>query len=472
MVQNMTNWFEVDKEGFKALQLGKPKEYAVRELIQNALDEKITTCVINTSYSNKIATISVTDDGEGFKDIKDAYTLFADTYKRPDPSMRGRFNMGEKQAFAICRKAMIETTCGTIIFDKDGRHRKKTKRKIGTQVIIEINMTKDEYNRTLDFINTIISPEHIEMILNNAHLAHPVIANSFQATLNTELLKGKGFTSTMRKTLVTLYKPNDVAYLYEMGIPICKIECDYSIDVNQRVPMGIDRDKVSQAYIQDLYAEVLNNTYDEIVTEDNASSNWIRIATSDTRISKEVVETVINERYGDKVLIATVKDSLSIDDAKSEGYRIVYGSEMSKEEWNNIRQYNLLQSTSDKFGRGFCQCDEAKRTDEMLKVEHLAEKIAYEIIGIHINVRFLESKHKTPRATFGNNELVFYVSQLSKNFFDNPLDRHVLDLIIHELGHYGGHHTEIGYHNMLTKLGADMTLLALNDPEFFMDVVQ
>lgn len=36
------NWFEVDKEGLKSLQLGKPKTYVVRELIQNAIDEDIT----------------------------------------------------------------------------------------------------------------------------------------------------------------------------------------------------------------------------------------------------------------------------------------------------------------------------------------------------------------------------------------------------------------------------------------------
>ena len=33
------SWFEVSKDGLKKLQLGKPKHYAIRELLQNAMDE-------------------------------------------------------------------------------------------------------------------------------------------------------------------------------------------------------------------------------------------------------------------------------------------------------------------------------------------------------------------------------------------------------------------------------------------------
>ena len=88
-------WFEVDKEGFKALQLGKPKYHTVRELIQNAIDEKITKCVVVTSFNRGTVTISVEDDGPGFRNLKDAYTLFGATYKQANPELRGRFNLGE-----------------------------------------------------------------------------------------------------------------------------------------------------------------------------------------------------------------------------------------------------------------------------------------------------------------------------------------------------------------------------------------
>ena len=74
------NWFEVDRNGLKALQEGKPKTFIVRELLQNALDENITVCKLDVWWDAGVATISVEDDSpEGFRDLSDAYTLFKDT---------------------------------------------------------------------------------------------------------------------------------------------------------------------------------------------------------------------------------------------------------------------------------------------------------------------------------------------------------------------------------------------------------
>jgi len=36
MNKKTRSWFEVDKDGLKALQLGKPKSYISRELVANA----------------------------------------------------------------------------------------------------------------------------------------------------------------------------------------------------------------------------------------------------------------------------------------------------------------------------------------------------------------------------------------------------------------------------------------------------
>jgi hypothetical protein len=66
-------WFEVDKDGLKALQLGKPKSYIIRELVANAWDENITICKVESHNENGITTISVEDDSpEGFKDANSA----------------------------------------------------------------------------------------------------------------------------------------------------------------------------------------------------------------------------------------------------------------------------------------------------------------------------------------------------------------------------------------------------------------
>ena len=107
---NEKKWFEVSRKGLKQLQEGKPKEFVVRELIQNAWDEDISKCYVTIIQKDGTANILVEDDcPEGFKDITHAFTLFAPTCKRSDPQKRGRFNIGEKQVLAICRHAIVKT---------------------------------------------------------------------------------------------------------------------------------------------------------------------------------------------------------------------------------------------------------------------------------------------------------------------------------------------------------------------------
>jgi hypothetical protein len=145
------NWFEVDRQGLKELQLGKPKHYIARELVQNAWDEQTKTCKLEANYINGIVTLSVEDDNPlGFKDISDAFTLFRKTEKRKNPEQRGRFNLGEKQSFSICESAIVETTKGSILFDKDGRtEAPEQKRSKGSKVIVNFKATEQEFKELL-----------------------------------------------------------------------------------------------------------------------------------------------------------------------------------------------------------------------------------------------------------------------------------------------------------------------------------
>src|SRR3990167_3768319 len=141
------SWFEVSKDGLKNLQLRKPKHYVLRELVQNAWDEEITVCDVKAAWEKGIATLSVEDDSPvGFLHIEDAFTLFAPTRKQADPLKRGRFNLGEKQALAICEEATIQTTTGTVHFSKDGRVETKSSRSAGSKISVKLKMTKAEFD--------------------------------------------------------------------------------------------------------------------------------------------------------------------------------------------------------------------------------------------------------------------------------------------------------------------------------------
>lgn len=459
-----SNWFSVG-EGLKALNSGKPKAYILRELIQNAWDEETKKCEVISSFKSPFATFKVTDDSpEGFKDIRDSYTLFNHTDKRGDPTKRGRFNFGEKQAFSVCTEAKVVTTKGSVLFDKDGRHSSKSKTKCGTYVEIKVKMTKAEYDEVLSTISSYLVPEGIKFVVNGNIVPHKKPFESFKAKLKTELLSGDSFRPTTRVTSVHVHTEEN-ARLYEMGIPVTDIECQYSIDIQQKVPLGTDRDTVSPAYLKDVFAEVLNHTSDYIDTEDS-SEGWIRAGVSDERISGDALKDIIGKRFGDKVCVADSNDPNSIDDALSHGYNVVYGREMGKDEWANVKKHGLIKSSSELFGANFCSAEEVRPNEDQERAAEYARRIAKRCLGISVAVRFVRSK-ASECADYGSQILTFNLSRLGKGFFSPPVSVQTTDLIVHELGHEKGNHTEISYHKCITKMAGKLVEIALTEPDFF-----
>ena len=85
----MKNRFEVSTEGMRSLQLGREPWQLAKELISNAWDEKTTICRVTLkSLTTRTASLSIYDDGEGFTNIADAWTLMGHTPKRQNPTAR------------------------------------------------------------------------------------------------------------------------------------------------------------------------------------------------------------------------------------------------------------------------------------------------------------------------------------------------------------------------------------------------
>lgn len=467
MTGKKSNWFEVSKEGLKQLQLGKPKHYVARELIQNAWDEEIKVCKFNSEWKNGIAYLSVEDDSpEGFKNLRDAFTLFAPTSKRANPEKRGRFNLGEKQALAICEKAEIETTKGTVIFTKEGRTQSAKKRNAGSKVSVELKMTKTEYDEMLENVSNYLVSKSIEFLINGDKINYIKPHSSIRISLPTEIEENGVLKKTLRMSQVNILKTGKSQhYLYEMGIPVVETECHYDIDVQQKIPLSIDRDSVPHSYVVILYAEVLNEVYEEI-EESDSSQVWIREAMAHKRIKPEAVKVIVNKRYGDKVVVANPFDRNSIDDAIASGYRVITGNELSKEEWENIRGSEAMKSSSDLFGSRSAYSEPYDPDENMLKVEELAKKIAQKCFGISISVSFSKWDGNVA-AQYGDRQLSFNVKKLKKSFFNPWLSPQTLSVILHELGHEKGQHTEKEYHETLTKMAGELIMLALSDQEFF-----
>jgi hypothetical protein len=478
---NNKNWFEVDRKGLKELQEGKTKTFVVRELLQNAFDEDITSCKLYLSYNgyNK-ATIIVEDDSPvGFRDLTDAYTLFKKTYKREDAQKRGRFNLGEKQVFAICDSAEIITTIGGVRFDETGRTSLRKKRQAGSVITINLKMTVEELRECFEYAQQILFPVGIDytvtMSINNGEFfevkepKYVAPFKVFEATLKTEIEFDGAFRPTSRKTKVNLHKTNGKQLLYEMGIPVCEIECDYSIDVQQKVPLSADRDSVPTSYLRDLYAEVLNNVYDNI-NENIVSNSWIHEATSSNRITEKALETVITERYGDKVVVFNPNDPNANDEAVSRGYHLLKGSELGGDTWKNIKQFELLKSSTAMFGKTLVGYNPVHPTTNQQKVGEWCKKYFRDFFGLNLTVEFISSPKASTIADFefGGSYLRFNVPKINFKWVeDGIVGQQMLDLIVHEFGHQRGNHTEHSYHECLTKQAAWLTHKALKNPKYF-----
>jgi hypothetical protein len=114
---------------------------------------------------------------------------------------------------------------------------------------------------------------------------------------------------------------------------------------------------------------------------------------------------------------------------------------------------------------------------KMLAVAKYAQRTARRVLGIELDTKFMIAPTATLLASFSTIPpterdkekyvLTFYVDKLPAGFFDKPVSADTTAIIIHELGHYGGNHTEAGYHETMTNIGSALVMLALQEPSFF-----
>lgn len=476
-MNNKKLWFDVDRDGFRQLQSGKKKTFIINEICQNAFDENITYCKLDIkSISDyEIYIVIVDDSPEGFKDIRHAYTLFADTYKRRDADKRGRFNLGEKQIISICNSAKITTTTGEVSFDDRGRTESMDHTEKGTVVELFFSGSRKECQELIDHAKQLLIPPNIKFYLNDELIPSKPVYKVFEVSLMTQILTDNQMTTTRRKTAVNLVPSNGQSYIYEMGIPVQETDCQWHIDVQQKIPLCVDRETIPDYYLKDLYAEVLNNTHQD-VPEDHSSDLWVRTGMTDERIKKEPVLSILTKRFGDKFLFRST-DKHANEEAIINEYELVSNKDLSKEERDQIKQHGLYQSSSDVFDTtSIVNATKVRPTIKQSSFVNFAKRVAKEFLDIDVTVYFVEAKGSTTKADYcpSTRTLRYNLSYFEKYFFDT-LSWENIDLLIHELAHecenFGIHengpHINHDYHKTCTMLAGKLIMKALQDPSFF-----
>lgn len=473
------NKFEINSKGFAELQAGRPKWSFVRELISNAFDEKITICNVTiTKEGRKPAVIVVEDDGEGFRDLRDAYTLFAPTPKRSDPSVRGRFNLGEKEFAAIAKEMRIDTTTGGVHFIDGKRKRINKKREKGTVVTVRVNWSQSDIEEIDKMIRLIIVPDGVTFYyLKNTSsenesviITSPGWIDSTEAKLRTTLFSSGAMRPTTRTTVVDVYELHDEqesGWIHELGIPIQMIDCPYNIDVNQKVPMNANRDTVSDYYLKDIYALTLNMTADRL-DENDVSDTWVHTATEDELANEQTIKTVHDKRYKDAVLWSS--DATANERAREDGKEIIHSRYLSAAEKNRFKTVGLV-SASVNYGTSAIAADSILYkdwTDGMSKLNRLVEWMGQMLCGVGIVVRYIDEPRISSEASYANSTITFNLAKFGRKNTEPPYGSTVIGMIIHELAHRRGHeHYDKAYLNELYRLAGEAVVLALDDQETF-----
>lgn len=339
--------FEVDKEGLAKLLQRKGKEFAVAELVQNAWDENVTTVTVNLDWQegadpHALYLLEVEDDSpEGFSDLSHAYTLFADSKKKDDPTKRGRFNLGEKLVIAMCEKATIMTTKGMVNFLADGTRRMNDKAKTESGSVFRgfVELTPEEVKAVETLMFKLIAPDGIETKFNGLALPHRQPRHTFSISLRTERADAEGYLRpTTRKAEVQVFDrlADEKGMLYELGIPVVETEDSYHVNIGQKVPLNTDRDNVPPSYLRDVRAAVLNAIYNDL-DKDSATEQWVNDALEDESVLPEAVQAVVTHRYGDKVVTADPSDREAEKIAVSKGYTVIPAGAFSKGAWGAVK---------------------------------------------------------------------------------------------------------------------------------------
>jgi len=487
MNRSALSWFEIDKDGLAKILQKRGKSFALFELVANAWDTKARNVKVSLSplaNASKVQVIVEDDDPDGFKKITDAFTVFADSEKKKDATKRGRFNLGEKLVLALCEDAQIVTTTGTVSFDKEGRHTSRVKTEVGSIFDGVMRMTRAEYEEVLRDLRKLIVPEGIKTTVNGVELLPRKRLRGFEAVMPTEFSRADDpeqiLHRTIRSTTIEVYEPGpdeSEGMLYELGIPVVATGDRWHVNVMQKVPLNMDRDNVTPAFLTRLRTVVVNQMKDQL-TVDEANTALVREAAASPDATPEAVQKIMDLRFGEKRVAHDPTDPEANSRAVAEGYTLVYGGMMDKAEWKNAKLHGLIRPagqvtpTPKPYGEDGEQLKllaPEKWTVQMHRVAQYARWLALELMGAKITVSIASEVTWKYGATYGpvgvnGGQLTFNLGRLGYMFFNDGLTERLDALLIHEFGHhYELNHLDEKYHDALCTLGAKLARLNRDD---------
>ena len=468
-----TRRFEVSEAGMRELNAGRDPWDLVKELVQNSWDEApiATYCRVTVEPQSAGNTTLVTaeDNGPGFRNVADVFTLMGHTSKRLTATQRGRFNTGEKDVISVAIEAEVETVGQTVTFPSSGsRDSTPNQRRRGTVVKVLMPWDTKQSNELIGMLQCFRPPLNCRLFVNDVEVP-PRLATAVRAVSLPTVIQdapNQPLRTSERRSEIHLVEPYDPGrgrWIYELGIPVQTIDCPWDVDVMQKIPMSPPRNAVQEAYLNRIYAEVLNECHGSL-ERDEFGSQWVKRAIEHPRVGSEAVRSTVKGRYGSANAVFSTLDQDANRRASDNGYGVINPGGLSKKEIEAIKKHAGVKASDEVFPTPPQPLDDYEAepdSNQARFAEWVVEMAGYCDLSATVryfaepgNQRLADCSASTAKPILRFNE-----AQLGRAFFQPPYgSAEHLDLLLHELGHALADHSAIGHNefwgNGVSKAGA------------------
>ena len=362
----------------------------------------------------------------------------------------------------------------------------RARRNRGTEFMGIARITRAELAEIKTGLTKLIPPPGVTILINGEALRARTPLKTIEATLPTELADAEGvLRRSIRKTTVDIYEvlPGEIAMLYELGMPVVETGDKFHVNVGQKCPLNMERDNVTPGYLRDVRTLVVNAMHDQL-DETDANATFVNEALADENASPEAITKALDLKFSEKRAIRDPSDPEANMNLVSQGYTLISGSQLTKEQWANVKKHDAERTRpagqiaptkkalfspdgEDKW------VPREKWTPAMRAVVDYTIAVSRWLLDKPVAVTILSDITQGWAACFGGQGFVFNLGRLSKSFFEEcatgPTDE-LNRLIIHECGHGmpgGDNHLDAAYHEGLCKLGARLARLAIIKPQLF-----
>jgi len=438
--------FKIDAEGLRIQMLEVEPFRVVQEIVANGFDEnsaKNISVDFKRINANDVK-VTIINDGHEFEDKRDIYTLFKYSKKRQDTKQRGRFNLGEKQFFALAIRGYVETGFWHVEFTETKRRDTELVEKYDKVKVVGVFEWNGEVVRQILIqLHKLLVPNDKELLINGTLVRKRTLARTLKGELFTliENDEDKKLHRIKKMIDVELYElgDNEEPRLFEMGVPIQTLaeKINWDINITEKVPLPTGRNMVTDSYLKDLYGIILNGAVD-LIPDDDAGRVYVQIGMKSA--TKETAQAVLTKRYGDtEMFIKSTTDWTANEKVLDNGGDFLRTGDYDAEVRNRLQDYDLVKKAGDTYGtNAFETAKPVEPTEQMLKYAEIVKAVAKDVIHEDITVSFVTTKLTQEGADWLGNSLTYNVRNVGGKSFFNSFTPDGVRIIIHEFAHRVG----------------------------------